>query len=208
MTRWSNSGGTAVNLDSLRLDPGAHRSPRDGVCLLELTSILAREEFSDRPRCVCKVIAAFLRSWNDRLSHAERQRLKPYAERVIRSRARGSVTRRRRDVCLIWAGADLSGNALSRAIRRLGMRVRVLTLCGIRPAVRLNEGAGELAARVVFARYDSETGIRLVETLLDIGTEREAEGSSSGPPERDQLIRAIVERTVREPVPLSPATGN
>jgi hypothetical protein len=41
MTRWSQSGGTAVNLDSLRLEPGSHRSPRDGVCLLELTSILA-----------------------------------------------------------------------------------------------------------------------------------------------------------------------
>lgn len=198
-----------MNLDSLRLEPGSHRSPRDGVCLLELTSILAREEFSDRPRCVCRVIAAFLRGWNDRSGHAERQRLRPYARGVIGSRANGSVTRRRRDVCLIWAGADLSGNAMSRAIRRLGMRFRILALCGIRSALRLNEGAGDLAARVVFARYDSTTGLRLVDTLLDIGTEREGrtyEGADAGG--GDALTRAVVERALRDPAPLPPGASN
>jgi hypothetical protein len=208
MTRWSNSGGTAVNLDSLRLDPGSHRSPRDGVCLLELTSILAEEEFSDHPRCVCRVIAAFLRGWNDRSSHAERQRLRPYAKRVIGSRARRSVTRRRRDICLVWAGADLSGNALSRAIHRIGMRLRILALCGIGSALRLSEGAGEFAARVVFARYDSQTGLRLVDTLLEVGSERESavDGSDDG----DALGRAVVERALRDPVPLphEPGSGN
>jgi hypothetical protein len=195
-----------LNLDSLRLEPGSHRSPRDGVCLLELTSILAREEFSDRPRCVCRVVAAFLRGWNDRSGHAERQRLRPYAKRVIGSRARRSVTRRRRDICLIWAGADLSGNFLSRAMRRLGMRMRILALVGIRPALRLNEGAGELAARVVFARYDSATGLRLVDTLLEVGTELEqAPARSHG---GDALARAVVARALRDPVPLPPLAGN
>jgi hypothetical protein len=200
-----------VNLDSLRLEPGSHRSPRDGVCLLELTSILAKEEFSDRPHCVCKVIAAFLRSWNDRSSHAERQRLRPYAERVIDSRSSRTVTHRRRDICLIWSGADLSGNALSRAIRRLGMRLRILARCGIRPALRLNEGAGELAARVVFARYDSPTGLRLVDTLLEVGSESEREAPRNGSG-GDALARAVVERALRESVPLPPvqesANGN
>jgi hypothetical protein len=208
MARWSNSGGTAVNVDSLRLEPGRHRSPRDGVCLLELTSILAEEEFSDRPRCVCKVIAAFLRSWNDRSSHAQRQRLRPYATQVIGSRAGGIVTRRRRDICLIWAGADLSGHALSQAVRRLGMRLRIVTLCGIRPALRLNEGAGELAARIVFARYDSETGLRLIDTLLDVGTEREGEYPASGPRTDDALARAVVERALRDPVPVPHAAAS
>ncbi|MFL5891315.1 MAG: hypothetical protein ACJ75I_01085 [Solirubrobacterales bacterium] len=203
MTRWSNSGGTAVNLDSLRLDPGSHRSPRDGVCLLELTSLLAEEEFSDRPRCVCKVIAAFLRGWNDRLSHAERQRLRPYANRVIGSRAPRAVSRRRRDICLIWAGADLSGNALSRAVRRTVIRLRIMGLCGIGPALRLSEGAGDLAARVVFAHYDFETGLRLVDALLEVGTERESRDG-------DVLARAVVERALRDPVPLphEPGLGN
>lgn len=192
-----------MNLDSVRLDPGAHRSPRDGVCLMELASLMAEERFSDRPRCVCVVIAAFLRDWNDRSGHAHRQRLRPYARRVVGSRARRSVTHRRRDVCLIWAGADLSGNGVSRAMRRLAMRVRIVAILGIRPALRLNEGAGHIAARVVFSRYDSQTGLSLVDTLLEIGSEREPQGAAGGDGrDGDALARAVVERAVHHPMPL------
>lgn len=193
----SDSGGVRVDLDSLRLDPGSHASPRDGVCLLELVSMIAEEPFSDRPRCACVVIAAFLRSWNDRSSHAERQRLRPYARRVVGSRTRRSITRRRRDICLTWAGADLTGNWVSRALRRFGMRLRIMALCGVRPALRLNEGAGELASRVVFSRYGSEAGLRLVGTLLEAGTGDERPGAG-----RDPLARAVVEAAIRDPVPL------
>ena len=171
MAWWSNTGKIEVNLDSVRLEPGSHGSPRDGVCIMELASVIAEEPFSDHPRCACKVIAAFLRAWNDRASHSARQRLLPYAKRVVGSRAGRRVTRRRRDVCLTWAGADLTGNWLSRAMRRLAMRVRIFVL-GIGPALRLNEGAGQLAARAVFARYDAETGLKLVDNLLAIGSER------------------------------------
>jgi hypothetical protein len=89
----------------LRLEPGTHASPYDGVCVVELASVLAGEEFSDHPRCVCEVIAGLLRSWNDRAGHFDRQRLVPYASRVIGSRAGRKVTRVRRDICLSWAGA-------------------------------------------------------------------------------------------------------
>jgi hypothetical protein len=196
-----------VDLDSVRLESGSHRSPRDGVCLLELTSILAEEEFSDRPRCACEVIAAFLRAWNDRSSHAERQRLRPYARRLIGSRARRSVTRRRRDICLIWAGVDPGGNALSRAMRHFAVRMRILALIGIRPALRLNEGAGELAARVVFSRYDFDTGLWLVDTLLEVGTELDDAAPGSG--DRN-AARAAVERALRDaaPLPVPPKPGN
>jgi hypothetical protein len=201
MTRWLDSGEAGVDVHTLRLEPGSHRSPRDGVCLLELTSLLAGEKFSDRPRCVCEVIAAFLRGWNDRSSHAERQRLRPYAVRVIHSRAGRSVTNRRRDICLMWAGADLSGNALTRVLRRLAMRFRILVLCGIGPALRLDEGAGELAARVVFARHDSRAGLRLVDTLLAVGSEDAPKAPSAGAEEGDALARAVVERALRDRVP-------
>jgi hypothetical protein len=196
-----DNGRPRVDLDSLRLDPGSHASPRDGVCLLELASMIAEEPFSDRPRCVCVVISAFLRSWNDRSSHAQRQRLRPYAKRVVGSRATRSVTRRRRDICLTWAGADLTGNWLSRALRRFGMRLRILALCGTRPALRLNEGAGELASRVVFSRYGSEAGLRLVGALLEVGSELERPGARAAPG-RDPLAQAAVEAAVRDPVPL------
>jgi hypothetical protein len=195
-------------VDAVRLDPGAHRSPRDGVCLLELASLMARERFSDRPRCVCVVIAAFLRDWNDRSGHAQRQRLRPYAGRVVGSRARRSVTHRRRDVCLIWAGANLSGGWLSRALHRAAMRLRILAIVGMRPAFLLNEGAGQLAARVVFSRYDSETGLTLVDSLLEIGSEREPDGAvEEDGRDGHALRRAIVESAVRHPVPLTGADG-
>ena len=219
MAWWWNTGKVEVNLDSVRLDPGAHRSPRDGVCLMELASLMAEEPFSDRPRCACVVIAAFLRDWNDRSGYAHRQRLRPYARRVVGSRAGRSVTRRRRDVCLIWAGADLSGNWMSRAMRRLTMRdrlsweafssfrltmrVRILAILGIRPALRLNEGAAQLAARVVFSRYESATGLMLVDDLLQIGSEQEPDGAAEGDGrDGDALARAIAESAVRHPVPL------
>jgi hypothetical protein len=209
MAWWSNRRTLAVNVDSVRLDPGSHRSPRDGVCLMELASLVAEEKFSDRPRCVCVVIAAFLRDWNDRSGHAHRQRLRPYARRVVGSRAGGGVTRRRRDVCLIWAGADLSGNWMSRVMRRLAMRFRILAILGIRPALRLNEGAGQLAARVVFARYDAQTGLSLVDTLLEIGSEREPDAAADADGrDGDALRRAVVERAVRDPVPLSAHAAN
>jgi hypothetical protein len=209
MSWWWNTGKVEVNLDSVRLDPGAHRSPRDGVCLMELASLMAEEKFSDRPRCACIVIAAFLRDWNDRSGYAHRQRLRPYARRVLGSRAGRGVTQRRRDVCLIWAGADLSGNWVSRAMRRLAMRARIMAILGIRPALRLNEGAGELAARVVFSRYDAETGLMLVDDLLQIGSEQEPDGTGEGDGRDGQaLARAIVGSAVRHPVPLPPAASN
>jgi hypothetical protein len=202
MAWWSNRGRIEVNLESVRLDPGAHRSPREGVCLMELASLLAKEPFSDRPRCVCVVIAAFLRGWNDRSGHAQRQDLRPYAGRAIGSRARRSVTHRRRDVCLIWSGADLSGNWASRAIRRTAMRLRILAIAGIRPALRLNEGAGQLAARVVFSQYDSETGLMLVDSLLEIGSARQPDAAGDDGRDGEALARAVVERAVRHPAPL------
>jgi len=198
--KWSSdTGRVRVDVDSLRLEPGTHRSPQDGVCVLELASLIAREEFSDRPRCVCTVIGAFLRGWNDRAGHAERQALRPYAKRVVGSRARRSVTRRRRDICLTWAGANLSGNWPSRAIRRLAMRFRILLFCGVRPALRLNEGAGDLAARIVFSRYGTEVGLRLIDTLLEVGAD--GEHSSRGE-DRDALARSVVEDAIRNPLPL------
>jgi hypothetical protein len=209
MAWWWNTGKVEVNLDSVRLDPGAHRSPRDGVCLMELASLMAEEPFSDRPRCACVVIAAFLRDWNDRSGYAHRQRLRPYARRVVGSRAGRSVTHRRRDVCLIWAGADLSGSWVSRAMRRLAMRARIMAILGIRPALRLNEGAGQLAARVVFSGYDAETGLMLVDDLLQIGSEQEPDGTAEGDGRDGQaLARAIVESAVRHPVPLPPPASN
>jgi hypothetical protein len=137
------------------------------MCAVEFASLLAGERFSDRPRCVCRVIAAFMRSLNDRLAHADRQRLIPYASRVLGSRVDRRSTRHRRDLCLVWTGARPDAGPLRRFLSRLATRVRVWVVVGLRPAIRLDEGAGEYAARVVFARYGAKAAFALLDRLLE-----------------------------------------
>ena len=179
------NSGDAITLDRLRLQPGSHRSPHDGVCVVELASALAGERFSDRPRCVCEVIAAFLRAWNDRAGYADRQRLAPYAMRIVGTRGSRAVTASRRDACLIWSGVKLDARPLRRLAARLGARVRILVLLGLRPAIRIDEGAGEYAARVVFASQDENAAFALLDRLIAIGESEPTPlaGAVAGPPQ-------------------------
>jgi hypothetical protein len=163
---------------SMRLAPGSHSTPVEGVCVVELSSMIAGEEFSDRPRCVCPVIGAYLRSWNDRAAHAERQRLLPYAVRIVGSRATKEATRERRDICLDWAGADLRHGLARRVVNRLRMRARIALFCGLGTALRLDEGAGDYAARVMFARRDTAGAFELLDALL--GVDRRPPASGNG----------------------------
>jgi hypothetical protein len=153
----------------IRLSPGAHSSPEEGVCVVELASVLAKEKFSDRPRCVCPVIGAFLRGWNDRATHVERQRLTPYAALIVGSRRSRWVTHARRDLCLEWAGADLSHGPVRRWLARTGMRLRIAVYCGLDAALRLTEGAGDYASRVVAVGRDADAALQLLDALLAVG---------------------------------------
>lgn len=156
----------AVPFDQVRLDPGRHDTPGDGACVVELASLIAAEDFSDRPECVCPVIAAFLRGWNDRSAYADRQRLRPYALRIVNTRASRNVTRWRRDLCLGWVGVPLGGGVVRRGARRIAIRGRIAFLCGLKYGLRLNEGAAEYAARVLYGRRDVEAAFGLLDALL------------------------------------------
>jgi hypothetical protein len=158
-----------LDLGSLRIAPGSHSSPREGVCVVELASLLAGEKLSDHPRCVCDVIAAFLRSLNDRVAHGDRQKLRPYADLTIGSRGNRQITRQRRDICLASAGAGLGGGRLRGVLERLAMRARIFLVVGLGHAIRLNQGAGEYAARVAFARLGTEEAFALLDRLLAVG---------------------------------------
>ena len=70
-------------LEALTLDSGAHASFEQGACIMEAAAWVAGETFSDHPKCVCPVIGAFLRAWNDGVDNDFRQRLKPYIPLVI-----------------------------------------------------------------------------------------------------------------------------
>lgn len=175
--------GRSSATDRVRLSPGRHGSPSEGACVVELASLLAGEDFSDRPECVCPVIGAFLRAWNDRAAYADRQRLRPYAERVIGSRASAEVTRQRRDLCLEWSGADLGRGRARRAGAIAAARLRIASLIGVREAMTLDEGAPEYAARLLLGRRDVAGAFVLLDAMLAIGYAGGDGGSVLPPPE-------------------------
>jgi hypothetical protein len=62
--------------------------------------------------------------------------------------------------------------------------MRIAWLVGLRPAIRLNEGAGEYAARLTFVRDGADRAFALLDVLLMIGS---TDGDRR-PPERDELL--------------------
>jgi hypothetical protein len=88
-----------ATFQTVRLSVGHHRCAEDGVCVMELASMLAGDPFSDRPPSVCRVIAALLRSYNDRAG-TRRQDLYGYAAAVVGTAGSTMVERRRVDHCL------------------------------------------------------------------------------------------------------------
>jgi hypothetical protein len=69
---------------------------------MEVASMLSDEPFSDEPRCVCPVIAEFLRTYNDEVDDRRRQDLFAYAALVVDTRDTPAGERRRANMCLDW----------------------------------------------------------------------------------------------------------
>lgn len=65
-----------LDLDSLTISRGKHASIQSGACLMELVAYVNGEPWTDLPRCVSPLLAAFCRSLNDTMEDAERQKLK------------------------------------------------------------------------------------------------------------------------------------
>lgn len=93
-----------VSFQTLRLSRGRHESPREGTCVAELVSMLAGEQYSDRPHCACPALTAFMRGYNDALDDYRRQDLFALASDLVGTRGREDVTTRRGDalVAMAW----------------------------------------------------------------------------------------------------------
>ena len=91
-----------LDLDELVLDKGSHRSPDDGMCVMEAVAVVAGETFSDHPACASPVIGAFLRSWNDTLNDEDRQQLKRYVTLLPGTAASPEVEDARAWMALDW----------------------------------------------------------------------------------------------------------
>jgi hypothetical protein len=89
--------------NSIPLRPGRHDSPKHGVCVVELASMLGGEPFSDHPKSVSPAIASFLRCYNDTIDDRRRQDLHECAAKIVASRGSAQVERVRADRLSEWA---------------------------------------------------------------------------------------------------------
>src|SRR3954469_18024456 len=103
-----------ATFQTVRLRRGAHVSPARGACVVELASMLAEERFSDHPRSVCRVIAGFLRVYNDRLPESDLDELRPLAAMVVGSASSRSVRRRRRRRLVAFVQAEAPRRGVGR----------------------------------------------------------------------------------------------
>lgn len=122
--------------------------------------MLAGERFTDRPRCVDPVIAAYMRALNDRLGAKDRQRLFPYASIAVGTRTDRAARARRRNLCLEACGYPPT------LVARMRVRVRLAIGVGLVFSARLGEPAAELAARRFTAARDVEGAFALLDALL------------------------------------------
>jgi hypothetical protein len=81
----------------LVLKSGAHKSPEDGMCIMEAAAFVAGEAFSDKPACACPIIAIVCRPFNDRIADDARRTamLKPLVDRLVGSKSTPAVELRR-----------------------------------------------------------------------------------------------------------------
>lgn len=75
------------------LSRGRHRGPEQGACLLEYTSLLAGESFSDKPNSVEPTLAALVRILNDALDPDARSELAHLAPALIGTAGGGASAR-------------------------------------------------------------------------------------------------------------------
>jgi hypothetical protein len=119
-----------ANYQTVRLAPGRHERPDDGVCVMELASMLAGEPLSDHPSTVSPLLAALLRGYNDGLDSERRQTLKRYAVASLGTACGHPAERERRRRVRWWLATSHGRFAWLRVYdmqqvgRSLGFRVR------------------------------------------------------------------------------------
>ena len=92
-----------ANYKTVKLAAGKHDEPTEGVCVMELASMIAGEPFTDHPRSVCPVIASLLRAYNDAIDDRRRQDLYRFAALAVGTRETWVVEQLRAQRCREWA---------------------------------------------------------------------------------------------------------
>lgn len=136
-------------LSQVKLTHGQHDDPRSGGCAMDMVSWLEYGRAGDHPKCVCPVIAAFIRLVNDFLPDNERQRLVPYLLRFS-----GTVSKKheqQRAEYLAWQSITVFAPL---ALEAAGLKEEVGRLKS------LNQNDLEAAARAAWAARAARAAAR------------------------------------------------
>lgn len=106
--------------------------PEDGrMCIMSLVAFMAGEGHTDRPHCASPLIACFAIPVNDNMPHDVRQRLKPFAPRIMGTndgcdRQRTALLRRVLAEEIMPRVGEMTGRSAGRParLRRLWTRMR------------------------------------------------------------------------------------
>jgi hypothetical protein len=80
---------------AIKLSKGDHKSPQEGMCIMECVAYIEGEQHTDHPKCACHVVTAFAIRTNDWMSDAERNQLLPFVLRIAGSKSTVEIERQR-----------------------------------------------------------------------------------------------------------------
>ena len=88
-------------VQEVRLSKGAHKSPEQGMCFMEMAAWFAGEEHSDKPACVSPALGSLGIAINDSMANRERdEALKPMIPHVVGTFDEKAETARIEYICL------------------------------------------------------------------------------------------------------------
>ena len=70
-----------------KLSVGKHKGPEEGMCVMEMVSFLAGDEWSDMPQCACPILSGFCQRINDRFGQEQRDELQTLVPMLIGTRS-------------------------------------------------------------------------------------------------------------------------
>ena len=147
---------------------GDHAPNTDGaMCAMEAAAWIAGEEWSDHPQCVCPVIGAFMRSWNDALPDADRTRLLlPLIPKTIGTRGSEALEARRATMAADWYVRTFTPAWL----RLAGLTAHADTLAGM-PEILSFEKTPSIRTALEAARKDAEAARSAAESAAGSAAE-------------------------------------